>query len=248
VTNYLLIGRYFDGKIIKDESEFKTMQIVNFEKIKRIVTGKKKATLIKIAAGVLSVISLLSISVFTQIGNAADKTIQEPGLPEANVAGEFPPQKVCTPDSVASGEAMVYIKPDKVVSVGEELSFTISAEDVDGDTLFYSAADLPDGADFDTESRTFSWTPRYDQAGIYSVRFEVTDGEFTDSEDITISVVQFSENWDVNGDTHANVLDMVLVGQHWGETGLTGWILEDTNEDGTIDVLDQIIIGQNWTD
>ena len=27
----------------------------------------------------------------------------------------------------------------------------------------------------------------------------------------------------VSGDA-ANVLDMVLVGQHWGESGLTGWI------------------------
>jgi hypothetical protein len=223
------------------------MQRVSFDKLKNKISWKKKATLVKIAAGVLSVISLLSISIFTQIGNAADETIQEPVLSEANVAGEFLPQKVCAPDSAASGEAMVYIKPDKVVRAGEKLSFTISAEDVDGDTLFYSAADLPDGADFDAENRTFTWTPRYDQAGIYSVRFEVSDGEYTDSEDIVITVVQFSENWDVNGDTHANVLDMVLVGQHWGESGLTGWILEDTNEDGAIDILDLIIIGQNWT-
>jgi hypothetical protein len=40
---------------------------------------------------------------------------------------------------------------------------------------------------------------------------------------------------------------MVIVGQHWGETGLTGWIREDANEDGTVNVLDMIIIGQNWT-
>lgn len=224
------------------------MQTVNFEKIKHKLSGKKKAALLKIAAGVLSVISLLSISIFIRTGNAADETVQEPALPEAASAGDFLPRKVYTPGPAASGETMAYIKPDKMVSVGEELSFTISAEDADGDTLFYSAADLPDGANFDSENLTFSWTPRYDQAGVYSVRFEVTDGEYTDSEDVIITVVQFSENWDINGDTNANVLDMVLVGQHWGESGLTGWILEDTNEDGTIDILDLIIIGQNWTD
>ena len=220
------------------------MQTVNFAKIKRKFSGYKKATLIKIAAGVLSVISLLSISIFTQAGNAADGTIEEPTLPEAT----FPPQKAYVSDAAPSGEAMVYIKPDKVVSVGEKLSFTISAEDADGDILFFSAADLPDGAAFDADTRTFTWTPRYNQAGVYSVRFEVTDGEYTDSEDIVITVVQFSENWDVNADTNANVLDMVLVGQCWGQSGLTGWIPEDTNEDGAIDILDMIIIGQHWTE
>ena len=53
------------------------------------------------------------------------------------------------------------------------------------------------------------------------------------------------EDWDINGDGIANVLDMILVGQHRGETGLTGWIREDANEDGTVNVLDMIIISQN---
>jgi hypothetical protein len=41
---------------------------------------------------------------------------------------------------------------------------------------------------------------------------------------------------------------MVLIGQQWAESGLTGWIREDTNEDGTINVLDIIVIGQHWTE
>lgn len=224
------------------------MQIVNFAKIKRRFNGTKKSTLIKTAAGVLSVISLLSISIFTQTGSAANEAIEEPALSGETPAAVFQPQNTYPSDTAVTGEAMNYIKPDKVVSTGEKLSFIISADDPDGDILFFSAADLPDGAAFDSENRTFSWTPRYDQAGVYSVRFEVTDGEFTDSEDITITVVQFSENWDVNADTDANVLDMVLVGQCWGQAGLTGWIPEDTNEDGAIDILDMIIIGQHWTE
>ena len=56
--------------------------------------------------------------------------------------------------------------------------------------LIYSASNLPPGASFDPQTRTFSWTPGYDQAGIYpNVHFEVSDGEFTDSEDITITVI-----------------------------------------------------------
>ncbi|HIE31699.1 MAG TPA: tandem-95 repeat protein [Methanosarcinales archaeon] len=51
---------------------------------------------------------------------------------------------------------------------------------------------------------------------------------------------------DVNGDGNVNVLDMIRVGQHWGETGTPGWIPEDVNKDGEINVLDMIVIGQHW--
>jgi PKD repeat protein len=51
---------------------------------------------------------------------------------------------------------------------------------------------------------------------------------------------------DVDGDGFVNVLDMIRVGQHWGETGTPGWMPEDVNKDGTINVLDMIVIGQHW--
>lgn len=130
---------------------------------------------------------------------------------------------------------------------GALLTFTISATDADGDTLTYSASGLPNGASFNAGTRRFSWTTRYDQAGVYTVHFEVSDGELTDSEDVTITIIQPYPDWDVNGDGNSNVLDMVLVGQLWGETGLTGWVREDTNEDGIANVLDMIIIGQHWS-
>jgi len=52
---------------------------------------------------------------------------------------------------------------------------------------------------------------------------------------------------DVNCDLHCNVLDIILVAQHFGEAGSPHWIREDVNKDGLINVLDIIIIGQNWT-
>ena len=130
---------------------------------------------------------------------------------------------------------------------GNLLTFTVSATDDDGDPLTYSVLNLPEGSSFDPASRTFSWTPRYNQAGVYTVRFQVTDGTLTDYEDVPVTAVKVGEDWDVNVDGDANVLDMILVGQHWSESGLTAWIREDSNEDGTINVLDMIIIGQHWT-
>ena len=75
-------------------------------------------------------------------------------------------------------------------SVDEEsaLTFTVSASDADGDSLTYSASNLPTGASFNTATRVFTWTPADGQAGTYSVTFDVTDGYLTDSESVTITV------------------------------------------------------------
>ena len=53
--------------------------------------------------------------------------------------------------------------------------------------------------------------------------------------------------WDVNEDGDVNILDVVIVAQHWGESGTPGWIRADVNKDGKVDILDLTIIGQHWT-
>ena len=136
---------------------------------------------------------------------------------------------------------------NQIANEGDTLTFTILATDPDGDSLTYSASNLPTGASFDPGSQTFSWAPGYTQMGVYpGVHFEVSDGSLTDSEDITITVN--NEHYsDLNDDGDVNVLDMIIVSQQWGEAGPSGWIMEDINADGTINVLDIILIGQNWT-
>jgi hypothetical protein len=168
------------------------------------------------------------------------------------VVGDIDGQSV--PVSVVDGEVTINRPPvlsaigNKSVDEGELLEFTILATDPDGGSLTYSASNLPDGAIFDPETRTFSWTPLYNQAEVYAaIHFEVSDGSLTDSEDITITVNQAYEDWDTNSDGAVNVLDIIMVGQHWGEMGPIAWIQEDVNEDGTINVLDIILIGQHWT-
>lgn len=69
-------------------------------------------------------------------------------------------------------------------------SFSIFAADIDGDRLTYSAANLPIGAGFDPESRSFSWRPSSADIGVYpNVHFEVSDGKGgLDSEEISITI------------------------------------------------------------
>ena len=75
---------------------------------------------------------------------------------------------------------------NKSVNENSTLSFSISATDPDGDTITYSAQNLPAGATF--VGQTFSWTPNYSQAGSYPVTFIASDGKAQYSKTITITV------------------------------------------------------------
>jgi hypothetical protein len=78
---------------------------------------------------------------------------------------------------------------NKSIQEEDALTFTVSATDPDGDTLTYSAAPLPSGASFNSQTGYFSWTPALDTAGTYNIIFTVSDGRGgTDSETITITV------------------------------------------------------------
>lgn len=75
------------------------------------------------------------------------------------------------------------------VNENDTLTFTISASDPDGDSVIFGAAGLPEGSDFNTITQSFSWTPTYDQAGIYNnVNFCAGDGYINSCESITITV------------------------------------------------------------
>ncbi len=61
---------------------------------------------------------------------------------------------------------------------GEPLQFNVTATDPDEEDqgkLQLKAISLPEGAEFDPQTGTFSWQPGYEQAGEYEVQFEVTD-------------------------------------------------------------------------
>jgi hypothetical protein len=52
--------------------------------------------------------------------------------------------------------------------------------------------------------------------------------------------------WDVNADFVTNILDLIAIGHHWGETGAPGWIAEDVNADGRVNFLDAVTILGHW--
>ncbi len=81
---------------------------------------------------------------------------------------------------------------DKIVNEGVNLNFAVTGDDPDGDGLTFSisSTNLPVGYTF--VDGVFDWIPGFEDAGIYSATFQVTDGEFTAETTITIEVVNFA--------------------------------------------------------
>jgi hypothetical protein len=71
---------------------------------------------------------------------------------------------------------------------GTELIIDVNAEDADQDVLAYSLENGPEGSSINPDTGLFRWTPSYTQASQYTVTFKVSDGQATDSEDVTIAV------------------------------------------------------------
>jgi PKD repeat protein len=94
--------------------------------------------------------------------------------------------------------------PSYVTDEGKLLTFRIIASDPDGDVLSFSVMNLPKGASYKAADGTFSWTPQYDQAGIYRVTFSVSDGELSVSRKAKITVLDFSPNGPPKTNTPTN--------------------------------------------
>lgn len=76
-------------------------------------------------------------------------------------------------------QAPVFTEPEETsyeAKVGQEIAFTVAATDNDtDDTVTLSVGDLPDGATFDEEKGTFTWTPSDKQLGNHEVTFTAMD-------------------------------------------------------------------------
>ncbi len=82
------------------------------------------------------------------------------------------------PPQISPLNSPVYMNPipQQVVRVGERLTFQVHGYQAQGHYLRYNTGVLPQGARFDENSRTFTWTPTRMQVGQYGVNFRVQDG------------------------------------------------------------------------
>jgi hypothetical protein len=63
-------------------------------------------------------------------------------------------------------------------------------------------------------------------------------------------VFSMPANWDINNDGYGTILDLVLISNHYSQSGSNGWIREDSDNNGLIQVLDLVFasnhIGESW--
>ena len=120
---------------------------------------------------------------YDYINNLDTKSIPE----EINTTSKHPTQKYQSSHSGNFSPNLDLIE-NKQMDEGKLLIFTISASDPGDDPLHFSTSTLPQGAFFDANAKIFTWTPEFDQAGVYGVTFSVSDGELVDSQTISITI------------------------------------------------------------
>ena len=81
---------------------------------------------------------------------------------------------------------------DQTASLGQTLTFSVTAVYNGNQPLTYNATPLPlpDNISFHAATGLFTFTPDESQTGSFQLTFTVTDGELTDSETITINTPQ----------------------------------------------------------
>lgn len=78
--------------------------------------------------------------------------------------------------------------PDRRVFAGDELAFSLTAYDADGQEVHYQIAPLPAGATLDAQTGAFLWSPTVAQAGSYTMTATASDGCAQTARSFTIRV------------------------------------------------------------
>ena len=112
----------------------------------------------------------------------------------------------------------------KEVNESELLSFTISATDLDMDSISYLAMNLPYGADLNNVTGEFNWVPTYSDSGVYDVQFVANANGLMKSENVVITVNNIDR-----APQFADIGDKVADENH-----LLSFNISATDEDGDI--------------
>lgn len=108
-----------------------------------------------------------------------------------------PPQPPVPPPAPSNNNPVINAINDMTVYENQNIQFTATFSDPDGDALSINVPTLPSGmtASQSTGAIAFSWTPDFNQAGSYPFTLTVTDGRGgSASESFTITVINVDRN------------------------------------------------------
>lgn len=173
---------------------------------------------------------ITDISPLGDLVNLQELTLQ--GNPDLNLSKDSPADQVIQ-ELIARGCHVIYDyyqndAPDleligrQTINECDQLIITLNASDPNGDPLTYRA--VGDGIDqyFDSATFTFDWLTDFEDAGIYTITFFVSDGDIEISEEVIIEVVNVNRP-----PIFTNLVDVAV-----NEGQLLEFTLQATDEDG----------------
>ncbi|MCX6743851.1 MAG: putative Ig domain-containing protein [Candidatus Parcubacteria bacterium] len=80
-------------------------------------------------------------------------------------------------------------EPVRTATAEKEFTYTVDADDPEGDSLTYSLITYPAGMSIDSATGKITWTPTSAQVGNHKVEVQVTDSFLTDSQKFAIRVI-----------------------------------------------------------
>jgi len=153
---------------------------------------------------VYSVLDIPSGAVFDSVSGDFEWT------PSYDQSGVYEPVFIATDDGVlnladsmtvtitilnVNRPPVMAILPDTTISENDTLALTIQAHDPDADSLNFRAIELPEGASLDSTNGEFLWIPTFEQAGICTTMFIVSDYSipvYSDSQSMIIEVINMN--------------------------------------------------------
>lgn len=173
-------------------------------------------------------------------GTPPDTLYGYPTAPSASAPYAFAIPNASYPLPLTVHRPFFEVISDKSIKEARPLQFVVRAKSVaPGMDLEYSATGLPEGATFDPGTRTFAWTPKYGQAGVYTTRFVVDDGVIPEHKAIEIKV-DAAVVGDINDDGIVNCTDLNLARTSMGRrSGQPGFLPPaDVDNNGVVDIRD----------
>ena len=117
-------------------------------------------------------------NVTLQVSDATGNSVQQVftvTVPEEALIPNLPPVFLTTPSSA--------------LNEGELFSYSLSAEDPEGEEVTFSLAEAPDGAELNSETFEVTWSPNYEQSGNHRLVVRATDADGQTTDQINIIAV-----------------------------------------------------------
>jgi hypothetical protein len=94
---------------------------------------------------------------------------------------------------------------------------------------------------------TYYTNRSFSASGNYSYFIRATDSSGNAAVS-TATKFSLPPNWDINNDGRCTILDLVLVSNHYDQSGGHGWLREDVDNNGMIQVLDIVLVSGHFSE